>query len=63
MALVGTALIATAQGWAGTGDSAATDQMRAEGEAGGLEDTELETFIRACLSDLPSVELHNIEQR
>lgn len=57
------ALIATAQGWAGGVGWAATDPMRAEGEAGGLEDTEHETFIRACLSDLLSVELDNTGQR
>ncbi len=43
-----------------------TDQMRsdcrAEGEAGGLEGAELDTYIRDCINDLLTVEISNIEE-
>lgn len=57
---VGTPAVATDQ------DQQATDQMRAdcrsEGEAGGLQGTELETYIRDCIQDLLTVEISNLEE-
>lgn len=43
----------------------ASDEMRAdcraEGEAGGLEGAELESFVRECVADLLAVKIENLD--
>ncbi|MDJ0738271.1 MAG: hypothetical protein QNJ91_01060 [Gammaproteobacteria bacterium] len=62
LSIVLSAGIATADD-AQTSDDQLRADCRAEGEAGGLDGTELEAFIRECVSDLRTVEIGNIDSR